>query len=85
MNLLYGLDLTREAHKQMFVKLEYFLPKFYLPGNAITAKHKTYVDITNHSSLKCCAKKNVCIKCIKRISSVLSLDFFRQKFRRNQG
>ena len=44
MNLLYGLDLTREAHKQMFVKLEYFLPKFYLPGNAITAEHKTYVD-----------------------------------------
>ena len=48
MNLLYGLDLTREAHKQMFVKLEYFLPKFYLPGNAITAKRKTYVDITIH-------------------------------------
>ena len=48
MNLLYGLDLTREAHKQMFVKLEYFSPKFYLPGNAITAEHKTYADITIH-------------------------------------
>ena len=43
MNLLYGLDLTREAQKQMFVKLEYFLPKFYLPGNAVTSEHKTYM------------------------------------------
>ena len=48
MNLLYGLDLTREAHKQMFVKLEYFLPKFYLPGNAVTAEHMTYVDVSIH-------------------------------------